>query len=168
VEVTLFAFATAFSKGLKTASHILEKGAEHARATGVSEAEMLDWRLAPDMFPLSRQLQIAISFAQQWPARAAGLEPAPTLEGPTSVAELREQAAAAIEFLATLKPEQFEGRDAVPLTISLGQMEPTLPIGQWMTGFAATNFYFHLSIAYAILRSRGAPLGKIDLFAGGL
>jgi hypothetical protein len=166
--VNLFATVSGYSKLLTTAGHILDKGAEHARATGVSEADMLDWRLVPDMFPLSRQLQVVISFARQWPERAAGLEPSPTLEGPTSVAELRQQATAAIEFLATLTAAQFEGRDEVPLTISLGQMEPTLPIGQWVTGFANTNIYFHLSMAYAILRSRGAPLGKLDLFAGGL
>jgi uncharacterized protein len=54
------------------------------------------------------------------------------------------------------------------VTFDLGMMEPTLPAGQWLTGFATTNFYFHLSIAYAILRSRGVPLAKPDLFGGGL
>ena len=52
--------------------------------------------------------------------------------------------------------------------MDLGVMKPEMPIEQWVTGFATTNFYFHLSMAYAILRQRGVPLGKPDLFAGGL
>ena len=47
-------------------------------------------------------------------------------------------------------------------------MEPTLPVAQWMTGFATTNIYFHMSMAYAILRSKGVPIGKLDLFPTGL
>lgn len=168
MKVDLFTFVEAYSKGVATAAHILQKGAEHARANGVSEAEMLEWRLAPDMWPVGRQIQVVINFARQWPSRAAGLPEPAALDGPTSVAELVREAAAARDYLASLKPEQFAGRDEVPLTINLGQLEPTLPIAQWITGFATTNFYFHLSIAYAILRSRGVALAKPDLFAGGL
>jgi len=168
MKIDLFAFVTAYWKGLATAANILEKGAEHARATGASEAEMLDWRLAPDMWPLSRQIQVVINFAQQWPSKAAGLAEPATLDGPTTVAELKDRIAAAQAYLTSLKPEQFAGRDEVPLTMNLGQIEPTMPTGQWIMGFATTNFYFHLNMAYAILRSRGAPLGKLDLFAGGL
>ena len=54
------------------------------------------------------------------------------------------------------------------VTVSLGQLEPTLPVGQWISGFATTNLYFHLSTAYGILRSKGVQIGKRDLFAGGL
>ena len=54
------------------------------------------------------------------------------------------------------------------LSVNLGQMEPTLPVGQWITGFSTTNLYFHLSTAYGILRSKGVQIGKRDLFAGGL
>ena len=54
------------------------------------------------------------------------------------------------------------------MTVDLGQIKPTMPIGHWVLGFAQTNLIFHLSIAYAILRSRGVPLSKPDLFAGGL
>jgi hypothetical protein len=67
-----------------------------------------------------------------------------------------------------MRPEQFAGRDAMPLTLDIGEIEPTLPIGQWVSGFATTNFYFHLSMAYAILRMKGVALGKRDFFAGGL
>ncbi|HEY0436140.1 MAG TPA: DUF1993 family protein, partial [Phenylobacterium sp.] len=64
--------------------------------------------------------------------------------------------------------EQFAGRDDVPLTLPIGpDMTPTLPSGQWLTVFGATNIYFHLSMAYAILRAKGVQIGKRDVFAGG-
>ena len=68
-----------------------------------------------------------------------------------------------------LRAEQFEGRDAIPLTFAIGPgMEPTMEAGRWLTIFATTNLYFHLSTAYGILRAKGVPLGKVDLFATGL
>jgi hypothetical protein len=70
---------------------------------------------------------------------------------------------------AAFTPEQFAGRDDEPLTVTIGNgMSPTLPVGQWISVFATTNLYFHLSTAYGILRSRGVQIGKPDLFAGGL
>lgn len=168
MTVNLYTFVGMYSRLLDTAAHILAKGAEHAQAIGVSEADMLEWRLIDDMFPLRNQIQAVANFAGQWPARAAGVEMLPTLEGPQRVAELQAALAAAKAHLAGLRPEQFEGRDDVALTVDLGQMSPTFGAGQWLTGFSTTNFYFHLSIAYAILRSKGVQIGKRDLFAGGL
>jgi len=72
------------------------------------------------------------------------------------------------QTLSTLTPADFEGRDDVPLTVQIGTgMTPTLPASQWLTVFASTNLYFHLSMAYAILRARGVQIGKTDVFAGG-
>jgi hypothetical protein len=85
------------------------------------------------------------------------------------IAGFKAALAASRTYLAGLTAEQFEGRDEVPLAYALGNgMEPTLPSGQWLSVFAATNLYFHLSTAYGILRARGVPLGKPDLFATGL
>jgi hypothetical protein len=164
----LFTFVGLYAQGLDTLAHILRKGAEHAAATGVSEADLLGWRLAEDMFPLRRQAQIVSDFAKQWPARAAGLAVPPSLEGESTLSELEAAIVDARAYLGELKPEQFEGRDEAPFTLDIGQLRPTLPMAQWMSGFATTNFYFHLSMAYAILRMKGVPLGKRDFFAGGL
>jgi len=168
VSVNLFTFADLYSKGLTTLDHILGKGAEFAKAQGVSDADMLEWRLIEDMQPLRFQARNVINFARSWPARAAGLEILPDISDDVDLAALKAAIAETKTFLATLKPEQFEGRDETPHTQNLGGMEPTLPIGQWVTGFATTNFYFHLSIAYAILRHHGVQIGKRDVFAGGL
>lgn len=168
MKANLYTYVGVYSRGLDTLAHILAKGAEFAAAKGVSEAAMLDWRLADDMFPLRRQAQVVVDFSRQWPARAAGLDVPAALEGEPGLAELQAAIAAAKAYLTALKPAQFEGRDEVPLTINIGQMEPTFEVAQWIPGFATPNFYFHLSMAYAILRSKGVALGKRDFFAGGL
>ena len=168
MAVSLFTFVDLYSKGLGTLDHILQKGAEQARAIGASEAEMLEWRLIEDMNPLRFQCFVVINFSRQWPARVAGLEIPADIPSDLDLDGIRTAIAAAQSYLAGLKAEQFAGRDDVPLTVNLGQMEATFPAGQWLANFATTNFYFHLSTAYGILRSRGTQIGKRDLFAGGL
>jgi len=85
------------------------------------------------------------------------------------VAGFRNAILASRTWLEALTPAQFEGRDDIALTIPIGDgsIKPTLPAGQWLTVFATTNLYFHLSTAYGILRAHGAPIGKLDLFASG-
>jgi hypothetical protein len=168
VKADLYSYVGAFSRGLDTLAHVLNKGAEFAKAKGVAESEMLDWRLAADMFNLRQQAQTVVRFAGQWSARAAGLPEPADPENLTTLAELQDGIARTKAALTALKPEQFVGRDEAEQTVNLGQMSPTFTIGQWMPGFAAPNFYFHLSMAYAILRQRGCELGKRDFFAGGL
>ena len=168
MKVDLFSFAGMYSKVAATGLHLLERGAAHAAANGVSEAEYLERRLYPDMFPLREQFHIVANFPRSWMARATGQEVPAGIEGETTVAQIKAAIADTKAWLDALTPEQFAGRDDIPLTVSLGQIEPTQPTGQWITGFATTNVMFHLSIAYAILRHHGVPLGKVDLFAGGL
>jgi len=169
VTVNLDTFIGLYRRALDTAAHLLAKGVDHARATGVSEADMLDWRLIEDMNPLGFQLMVINNFACQWPARVAGLPVPEGIAADLSATEFASAFAKTKAYLATLETAQFEGRDDVPLTYRIGgEMEPTLPSGQWLAVFATTNLLFHLSTAYGILRSRGVPIGKPDLFAGGL
>jgi len=168
MTVCLFTFVELYAKGLGTLDNLLTKGAAFAASQGVSDAEMLDWRLIDDMNPLRFQANVALNFARQWPARAAGLPLPADVPGDLDVAGYKAAIAEAKAWLAALKPEQFDGRDQAPISFNLGQFEPTMPAGQWLSGFSTTNFYFHLSMAYAILRARGVQIGKPDLFAGGL
>ena len=169
MTVSLFTFVDLFSRQVTTAQHLLTKGAEFAKAKGVSEAEMLEWRLIEDMAPLSFQLMVVCNFTRLWPARVAGLPLPAEVTAELDVAGFQAALADAKAYLAGLTAGQFAGRDEVPLAVMIGNgMEPTLPSGQWLTVFAATNIYFHLSTAYGILRSKGVGIGKIDLFAGGL
>jgi hypothetical protein len=169
MAVNLFTFIDLYSRLLVSTTHLLNKGAEFAAAKGVSETEMLNWRLIDDMQPLRFQIMVMCNFTKQWTARVAGLPVPEQLPDTLTLAEFHKEIDAAKAYLAALKPEQFAGRDDIPLKVMIGTgMEPTLPAGQWLTVFATTNLYFHLSTAYGILRSRGVPIGKIDLFASGL
>ena len=168
MKIDLATVVLNFGKGLVALEHILDRAVDHARQRDITEQEMLGWRLAPDMYPLMNQLQFVPNLAVQWAGRAAGVDGPADASGEMTVGELRGVIARARGFLSSLKPEQFEGRDDIALTVDLGELEPTMAIGQWVAGFAVTNFYFHLSTAYAIMRSQGVPLGKRDLFAGGL
>jgi hypothetical protein len=169
MPVSLFTFIDLFKRQLLALEHLLNKGAEFAAANGHSEADMLGWRLIEDMQPLAFQVMVLCNFTRQWSARVAGLDVPTEVSAELSLAEFRAAIADAKAYLDALTPEQFAGRDDVPLTVTIGNgMSPTLPAGQWLTVFAATNLYFHLSTAYGILRSKGVQIGKIDLFAGGL
>lgn len=168
MKVDLYTFVGMFDRALTTLAHVLDRAAEHARGNGISEAEMLEWRLAPDMFNLRRQALVVIDFGPQWLARAAGAPVPSATEGEPSLEELKSLIDQSKAFLAGLQPEQFQARDDVSLTFNIGVIEPTMPLGQWVTGFATPNVCFHLSMAYAICRHKGVTLGKRDFFAGGL
>ena len=169
MTVALFTFVDLFARTVTTADHLLTKGAAHAEGLGGGGEDVLDWRLIGDMHPLRFQLMVVCNFAQQWPARVAGLPVPESVGDQLDVAGLKAALAEAKAFLAGLRAEQFEGRDAIPLAFSIGPgMEPTLESGRWLTVFVATNLNFHLSMTYAILRAKGVSLGKLDLFAGGL
>jgi len=166
--VNLYTFVGLYDRALVAASHLLDKGLDHAATQGVSERDMLNWRLIDDMHPIGFQLMVVVSFPCQWAARVAGLPVPDRISPDLDVAGFKAAIADARTYLAAIKPEQFEGREDAPLTVQITEgLEPTMPAGQWLSGFATTNIYFHLTTLYGILRAHGVPLGKADLFAGG-
>jgi len=165
--VNLFTFINLFDRQVGTLDHLLTKGAEFAKSQGQSEEAFLDWRLIDDMNAFRFQAMVVLNFVRLWPARVAGLPLPAEIGQDLDLAGFRAAVADAKAYLAALKPEQFAGRDDVPLNVDIGGMAPTLPSGQWLTVFATTNIYFHLSVAYSILRMKGVEIGKRDVFAGG-
>jgi len=169
MHVSLFTFVELYTRVLGTTQHLLDKGAEHARAQGGTGEEALDWRLIGDMNPARFQAMVVINFTRAWPARVAGVEVPEAITQDLDLAGFKAAITDAKAYLAALKPEQFEGRDEVPLTVKIGDiMEPTMPAGQWLAVFATTNIMFHLSTLYGIFRAQGVKIGKPDMFAGGL
>ena len=166
---SLYTFIDLFSRSVVTTKHLLAKGASHAAGLGITEQEMLGWRLAEDMHPLRFQLMVVANFTRTWSARVAGLEPPEGIAADLDVEGFDAGLDAALAYLRALTPSQFEGRGDVPLTFEIMPgLAPTLPAAQWLTVFAATNINFHVSMVYAILRANGVPLGKADMFAEGL
>jgi uncharacterized protein len=167
---SLYSFVEIYARALETTGHLLGKGLAFASEKGISEQDLLGWRLVEDMNPLNFQLAVIINFSNGWVARAAGVAVPESIEGAAmDAAGFKAAIADARAFLGRITPDQINTRDQALITFKIGDiMEPTLPASQWLTGFATTNIHFHLSMAYAILRLKGVPLGKIDLFPSGL
>ena len=167
--VNLYSFVDLFARSVIATKHLLAKGASEVFSRGIPEQEMLGWRLAEDMHPLGFQLMVVANFTRTWTARVAGLEPPEGIAADLDVAGIDAGLNAALAYLRELRPEQFEGRDDLPLTFEIiPGMAPTFPAAQWLTVFAATNINFHVGMVYAILRANGVPLGKKDMFVAGL
>jgi uncharacterized protein len=167
---SLYSFVEIYRRDLQTAEHLLDKGTAFALEKGFSEKDMLGWRVIEDMNPLSFQLAVVINFVRGWVTRAADLPVPEAIEGAAlDVAGFKTAFAEARTLLEGITANQIDPRDDALITFKIGDMmEPTLPAGRWLQGFATTNIHFHLSMVYAILRMKGVPLGKIDMFPAGL
>ena len=154
---------TSSAQMLPALGNILRKGAEYAAARNVPEEVLLNSRLFPDMFALTRQVQIACDQVTRGGARLAGqdLPSFPDIE--TSFAELIERTARANEFCQGLSAEAIDARADTSITIPIGGgNELTLPCGRFCATFLLPNLYFHSATAYNILRHSGVALGKKD------
>lgn len=155
---------TVFNNGLTGLAAVLRKAVAHAEANGLDQTDMLKACLYPDMFPLYRQVQIVCDYGRQAPSRVAGLGVPETLTGEPNFDELQSEIAKTKRSLSDFTPDQFVGRDELPLTFPVGGEPMTLPTAQYLLGFATQNFFFHFVTAYAILRHLGVELGKRDYF----
>jgi hypothetical protein len=141
---------------------ILEKGAAHAEAKKFDPAVLISSRLYPDMFPLSRQVQIASDIARRGVARLAGTE-APALEDKeTTFAELCDRLRNVVAFIETFTPEQIDGSEEKVINLPIGKETMTFAGQDYLLFFILPNVYFHVTTAYDILRHNGVELGKLD------
>jgi hypothetical protein len=147
---------------LQSLSAILGKAQAHCEARKVDPNALLQSRIYPDMFPLSRQVQIACDIAKGGVARLAGIDVPKFEDTETTFAELQARIARTIDFMLSVKPEQIDGSEGRDVTIQT----PRGPIefkGQaYLSGFVVPNVYFHATTAYNLLRHGGVELGKRD------
>lgn len=156
------ASAPVFIRMLTNLRAIVEKAVAHAGIKGIDPAVLVNSRLYPDMLPLSRQVQIAADMAKNSLSRLAGLEPPKFEDTESTFAELLARIDRTIAHVKTFKPEQIDGTEGKDITLQMrtGPMEFK---GQaYLIHFVLPNFYFHLAIAYGLLRSNGLELGKMD------
>lgn len=151
-----------FVRMLNNLAAILEKAAAHAAARKIDPAVLLGSRLYPDMFPLSRQVQIAADTAKGGAARLAGMEPPKHDDVETTFAELIERLRKTIAYLDGFKPEQIDGSEKRVVTLKVREATLSLDGLTFLMNRALPNLYFHVSIAYAILRHNGVDIGKKD------
>ncbi len=151
---------------LENLSGILAKGEAHAKAKVTDEANYLSMRLIPDMFPLSRQVQIACDIAKGGGARLAGVEVPSHADTEASFEELQARIAKVIAFLKTLTPSQIDGTQTKDIVLKIGGREMAFKGQAYLFDFILPNVHFHASMTYALLRSAGVELGKSDYLGG--
>jgi hypothetical protein len=152
----------AFLQQLGALSGVLQKAAAHASARKIDPAALLNARLFPDMFPLTRQVQIACDFAKGASARLAGIEPPVYEDNEKSFEELQARIEKTMAFVKALKPGQIDGSEDRDITVKVAGKPVTFKGQPYLVNFALPNFYFHAATAYAILRHNGVELGKRD------
>jgi hypothetical protein len=151
-----------FEIGLNALSGVLDKAAAYAAAKKVDAAVLLGYRLAPDMFALARQVQVACDQAKNGAARLAGAEPPKFEDTETSLDQLKERIAKTVAYLKTLDAKAIDASADREITFPLGPNKGQMMGGDYLNHFVLPNFYFHLTAAYAILRHCGVELGKRD------
>ena len=151
---------------LENLSKILDKAVTQAEAEKISLSTLLEARLAPDMHPLPRQIQIASDAAKGCAARLAGIEAPAFPDTETTFPELQARIAKTIEFLKSVKPEQLAGAEDRTIVLKFPQGEMKFSGRDFLNGVALPNFYFHVSTAYGLLRHKGIQIGKRDYLGG--
>jgi uncharacterized protein len=159
-----------YARMLTNLSNILDKAAAAAAAKKIDDGVMLGLRLAPDMFALARQVQIACDLAKFGMARLAGVDAPRHPDEEKTFGELKDRIAATREFLLGLKPEQIDGKDASVLEFKIGppgnQRDMRFTGADYVSAWVTPNVYFHVATAYGILRSNGVDIGKGDFLGG--
>ena len=156
----------AFQRTLKALDAILDKASANAAERKIDSAVLTAARLAPDMFTLARQVQLAYDHAKGCPARLAGV-PVPSFDDTEQTfPELKARIHKTLDFIGSLKPEQIDGSEGRDISLKAGPRELSFKGQEYLVLFALPNFYFHAATAYDILRHNGVPVGKLDFLGG--
>jgi uncharacterized protein len=157
-----------FVRMLSNVSGWLDKAEAYAAAKKFEPAVFLSARLAPDMLPFTKQIQIACDVAKFCVARLGGLEAPKFEDNETSVAELRQRIAKTVAFIQTATPAQLNGTEDKDITIPMRSAPLHLKGEAYLNFFVLPNVYFHLTTVYALLRHNGVELGKSDFLGAAL
>jgi hypothetical protein len=152
-----------FQQMLAALDTILAKAEAHAETKKIEPDALLQARLFPDMFPFTRQVQVACDFAKGVSARLAGVEVPAHEDTERSFAELRARIASTLAFLGGLDPAQFDGSEDRNIVTRPGTPRERTFSGQaYLLTYGLPQFFFHVTTAYALLRHNGVEIGKRD------
>ena len=149
-------------KTLSNLRNLLEKAAVHAEAKKIDPAVLINARLYPDMFPLSRQVQIATDMAKGAASRLAGNEVPKYEDNEATFPELVARLDKTIALLQTFKPENIDGSEDNTITLPMHDRTLTFKGLAYLLDYVLPNVHFHTTTAYAILRHNGVEIGKKD------
>ena len=141
----------------------LDKAEAHAKARKFDASNYLGLRLAPDMLPFARQIQIATDHVKGCTARLGGMEPPMWADDEKTLDDLRARVRKAIDYAQSIPAAKLDGSDARDVTVPAGPNRTfTFPGEVFAKSFSLPNFFFHVTMAYALLRQAGVELGKMD------
>lgn len=164
MTISLYAASVpVFQQMLNALSDVLKKAEAHASAKNIDQCVFLQARLYPDMFPLVRQVQIAVDFAKGVSARLAQVELPKYDDTETTFAELQALIAKVLAFIGEIKPEQIDGKEGIEIVTRPGTPKEKRFSGQaYLLTYGLPQFFFHVTTTYALLRHNGVEVGKRD------
>jgi len=149
-----------FIRMLDNLAAILEKAAAHAEAKKIDPSVLLASRLYPDMFPLTKQVQVACDFAKGTVARLAGQEPPKYDDNETTIEALKARIAKTVDYVQGFQAAQFAGAEERDVQMKIRDQTLTFKGLSYLAHMALPNFFFHATTAYDILRHNGVEIGK--------
>ena len=168
MKISMHAFSVeVYANTLGNLSRVLEKGLAHATQRKFDPGVLLASRLAPDMLPLTRQVQIACDIAKNSVARLAVQEPPRFEDNETNIEQLRARLARTIDYLKSVPASAFEGSETRDIKVPAGDRTLEFKGLDFLQRWAIPNVFFHVTTAYNILRHNGVDLGKADFIGGG-
>jgi hypothetical protein len=151
-----------FARALNNLATVLEKAAAHAEAKKIGATVLINFRLYPDMLPLSTQVQIAADSAKGGVARLAGVEAPKYEDNEASIAELIARLRKTVTYLESIKSEQIDGSEDKTITWKTQTTSRSMQGMPYLLSHVTPNVYFHVTTAYDILRHCGVEIGKKD------
>jgi hypothetical protein len=152
----------AFVRTLQAMLVWLDKAQAHAEARKFDPTNYLGLRLAPDMLPLARQVQIASDGVKGGVARLAGMDVPQWDDNEATLDDLRARITKTLDFVQSVPAAQIDGSEDKPITMKMRSGDLQFTGQSYLLSFVLPNFYFHATTLYALLRHAGVPLGKMD------
>ena len=167
MKISMYAMShDVFKKALTQLLHVMEKGVANAKARNFDPNIFVGQRLAPDMLPFSKQIQLTSDFAKNSMARLAGIDPPKFEDNETTMDELVARVKKTLEYIDTVPAAGLEGSEERDIKIPLRDRTLEMKGLPFLQNWALPNFFFHHVTAYNILRHNGVDVGKRDFLGG--
>ena len=167
MKISMYALShDVFKKSLGQLQHLMEKGIANAKARSFDTSVLVGARLAPDMLPFAKQIQLTSDFAKNSMARLAGIDPPKFEDNETTMEELLARVKKTLEYIDTVPATALEGSETRDIRIPLRDRTVEFKGLQFLQHWALPNFFFHFVTAYNLLRHNGVDIGKRDFLGG--
>jgi len=167
MKISMYAMShDVFKKSLTQLLHLMEKGVANAKTRSFEPNVFVGLRLAPDMLPFSRQIQLTSDFAKNTMARLAGIDPPKFEDTEATLDELVARVKKTLDYIDTVSAASLEGSEDRDIKIPLRDRTMEFKGLPFLQNWAIPNFFFHYVTAYNLLRHNGVDVGKRDFLGG--